>query len=159
MTKKKIQERVKGLTNRYCLLEMIQKRLSGVGLRKTDFLLALIEINGVRQHGDGFFRYHENHGLVSAIADALCGLVAEHVFVSHLGERQFGLLIPVDRSSGLPDIDELSEMLRKELLDSHKFAVKKIYVGMADYPGDAANMEELVRIASSNLYAARISSS
>ena len=150
---------VTGLPNRYFLLEMIQKRLSGVGLCKTDFLLALIEVNGVRQHGDGFFRYHENQGLVSAIANALRGLVAERVFVSHLGERQFGLLIPVDRSSDLPDIDQLSEMLRKELLDSHKLAVKKIHVGLADYPGDAANMEELVRIASSNLYAARISSS
>ncbi len=139
-----------GLLGHRAFQEALDERL-GVDGPDTTFTLATIDI-------DDFKRVNDAHGhpvgdeALCHVADALCRSVRDQDVVFRVGGEEFAVLLP-----GLVARDALpvAERLRSAVAGAPFSPELRVSVGLASWPQDAANRDELLASADAALYAAK----
>ncbi len=141
--------------NRRFILDMLPKLLSKIDRRKKESLTLLIvdvdrfkEINDTYGHNKGDF-------VLKSISDVLRACIREGDFVVRWGGDEFLIVAPnVDKKSTVTMINHIEVQL-KEASRNLQLTLS-LSIGVATYPEDSTNIDELIKIADNKMYVSKL---
>lgn len=145
-----------GLANRRMLTRELQKRLSGSATADAPFVLVLIDLDRFKEVNDTF-GHDAGDALLLAVAHRLRTCVADTDFLARMGGDEFAVLLADDRDR--TDAERISTLIIERFAEPVPFEGDTIMtspsIGMASYPRDGANQQQLLKAADVALYAAK----
>lgn len=160
--RKEIEERLKylahydqltGVANRYYGDELMRKMLNKAKLEKVRFVVVFIDLNDFKLLNDQY-GHHIGDLALQTVADKLKVCVGnDGVVVRNGGDEFFVLLEPSESFDLVEDVTESIQRVfsRPMVLEEHIVDLSLSY-GMATYPDDADNQEDLIRKADQQMY-------
>jgi diguanylate cyclase (GGDEF)-like protein len=144
-----------GVLNRRGFIESAERELDRAGRHKRPFVLAYIDVRGLKGVNDG-----DGHLvgdlLLKAATTILSESVRAHDVVGRLGGDEFGLLLTEQTAL---DADHVSERISEQVANRRTelgFAAHwDLTVGLASFPADGSTIEELLAVADRRLYEQR----
>jgi len=141
-----LHDSLTGLPNRDLLLDRLRQAVAQARRRRLSFAVAVLEI-------DRFAAYRDTLGaaaadeVVAAVAERAKGAVREEDTVARVGDHRFAMVIP--DAAGPADVaivlgNVLQSLTEPLTIDRHELYVAS-KVGVAVYPSDGADGEELLR--------------
>jgi|CXWL01.1.fsa_nt_gi diguanylate cyclase (GGDEF)-like protein len=147
-----------GLANRAVLDSRLADELSRAERHQRRFALALVDI-------DNFKRFNDEHGhqegdaALRGVAEVLKSSVRASDLVARYGGEEFAILLP---EVGIPEARAKAEVLRRVVEATHFGSHVQdpprrltLSAGVAEYPGDALSVEQLIAVADERLYEAK----
>ncbi|WP_237262193.1 diguanylate cyclase domain-containing protein [Thiomicrorhabdus immobilis] len=160
--RKEIEERLKylahydqltGVANRYYGDELMQKMLTKAKIEKSRFMIIFIDLNDFKLLNDQY-GHHIGDLALQTLADKLKVCVgSDGVVVRNGGDEFFVLLEPSESFDMLDEVIGTIQRVfsRPVVLEDHIVDLSLSY-GMATYPDDADNQEDLIRKADQQMY-------
>jgi diguanylate cyclase (GGDEF)-like protein len=144
-----------GVLNRRGFTEAAERELDRAGRHGRPFVLAYIDVRGLKGVNDG-----EGHlagdRLLKAATAVLTESVRAHDVVGRLGGDEFGLLLTEQTSQDAEQVAErIAEKVAASRIALNFGAHWDLTVGLASFPEDGATIEELLNVADRRLYEQR----
>jgi diguanylate cyclase (GGDEF)-like protein len=145
-------DQLTGLPNRRALMEELDRRVAA-GQR---FTLALADLNGFKRYNDTF-GHPAGDALLRRLGDQLAAAWAGRGFVARLGGDEFCVLADGVESAGCHGIDPgvLQHRLHQALREEGDGLSVTAVSGLATVPVEATDASAALRLADTNLYAAK----
>ena len=154
---------VTGLYNQRKLLKDLDMAISRYKELKEEFSILFIDIDHFKQVNDGHGHLVGTH-LLTAMGDLLKKTLRESDLIYRYGGDEFVMLIPdVGHEIGRVIGDRVLSSVKKEIFkiqsQKDKFKTDKfnlsVSIGVATYPKDASNKEDILSIADRMMYEAK----
>ena len=146
-----------GLFNRLYLEEMLRRELSRSARRQTSLCVALLDIDGFKNFND-----LNGHEAGDAVLKALGGFFQAKLRGSDIACRYGGdefllALLDTDVPHVLPRLEQIrGEIGRIEIaFEGSPLPTVSVSMGVAEWPGAAASLQQLIRAADRALYSAK----
>jgi len=140
-------DRLTGILNRQGFDLRIREEMAGTLRRKSSFLLLILDLDSFKHLNDT--QGHPTGDLaLKMIAQNLSASVREADIVARTGGDEFTVVL-ADVHSG-PDAQQVIERMRNSL-NLKKFGLD-VSIGVAEFPAEGRNYEELYRLADQRLY-------
>jgi diguanylate cyclase (GGDEF)-like protein len=151
-----IRDTLTGLyLNRY-FQERFHEEFTRVGLKSSKFSVILLDIDHFKNYNDEFGHSAGDHVLKN-IAKVILRLLSPADFGARYGGEEFALLLPnKDKKEAM----KMAEHIRGQVQET-KLVIRRmersvtVSLGVATYPEDGHNAEELIRSADKHLYKAK----
>ncbi|MDB2387156.1 GGDEF domain-containing protein [Shewanella sp.] len=147
-----------GLINRTHLFEQVEQQLD-LSKLNSDYVFTLIvmDLDNFKQINDNVGHKQGDEILVQ-VAQRMKSVMGEQDILGRLGGDEFALIIPGEARAEViaAHVKKLNELISREyLLDSHHRAFTHLSAGIARYPQDASNLEQLLNCADQALFHAK----
>ena len=144
-----------GVLNRRGFTESAERELDRAGRHRRPFVLAYIDVRGLKGVNDG-----EGHlagdKLLKSATTVLTDSVRAHDVVGRLGGDEFGLLLTEQTAL---DADQVTERIAEKVAASRDelgfTAHWDLTVGLASFPADGTTIDDLLAVADRRLYEQR----
>lgn len=144
--------------NRNAFQDYAPKILRSCGDRETSAIVILFDLNNFKEIND-YYSHHAGDQILRAFAKTLKSNIPENGHVARLGGDEFIIIIPdIDPTQKIEDILEIPEELATEIDNGRQIINATVSAGVAIYPRDGSNINELIRNADLALYAAKSNS-
>jgi diguanylate cyclase (GGDEF)-like protein len=147
-----------GIFNRRYFLQRLLEEVERVRRHNDCFAILIVDIDDFKAFNDKYGHLAGDEGLKGASSAIRDGVRAIDV-VARLGGEEFGVILPSTRKQ---DSHIIAERIRKAVermrIPQEKFPIKEgmtVSIGMAEFPYDAANIEELINNADKAMYRAK----
>jgi diguanylate cyclase (GGDEF)-like protein/PAS domain S-box-containing protein len=150
------RDRLTGLPNRASLLERLDLELAHARRSGSQLALLFLDLDGFQAVNDEL-GHHAGDELLRAVAQRLLGCLREADTVARLGGDEFTVLVPgLTEASGARAVaSKVLEALGKPLVLEGRVQPIRPSIGVALFPGDAQQGEELLRLADQAMYTAK----
>ncbi len=144
-----------GLPNRVEFREDAEAAISAARESQGEAAIAIIDLNGFKEINDTLGHHNGDHYL-RYVAGVLEGAAGDHAKVSRLGGDEFGVVLPDARGDQVRQLSErIQTALRIEIdLDSVPVSTEAS-IGIARWPHDGDDIDQLMRNADAAMYAAK----
>lgn len=147
---------VTGLPNRALLFDRLQRALIDATRRPRMVGVVVLDLDRFKNVNDSL-GHESGDMLLQAVAERLTGLVRQVDTVARLGGDEITIILPDIRTED--DIVAVAEKIRQSLLDPFAIGERQLIVtaslGVAVYPRDGKNVQELLRNADVAMYRAK----
>ena len=141
--------------NRNAFQEYAPKILRSCGDRETSAIVFLFDLNNFKEIND-YYSHHAGDEILCAFAQALRTNLPKDGYLARLGGDEFVIIIPdIDPSREIEDIMEIPDELATEIDNGRQIIHATVSAGVAIYPRDGSNINELIRNADLALYKAK----
>jgi diguanylate cyclase (GGDEF)-like protein len=141
--------------NRNAFQDYAPKILRSCGDRETSALILLFDLNNFKEIND-YYSHHAGDEILCAFAKALQANLPKDGYLARLGGDEFVIIIPdIDPSREIEDIMEIPDELATEIDNGRQIVHATVSAGVAIYPRDGSNINELIRNADLALYEAK----
>lgn len=143
------------LPNRQLLMERLNQALLTSERTEQPMALLFLDVNQLRHINDNF-GHNAGDGVLQEVGSRLKHSLREADTVARLGGDEFAVLLPGTSHEGAAQVaDKLLERLAAPcVFGAHEFSLT-FSIGIATFPGDAADAESLVRCADTAMYRAK----
>ena len=138
-----------GLANHRSFQERVQRELVGAEARNTPFTLCMIDIDDFKRVNDLF-----GHPVGDSVLAQVGGRLRQNGEAFRLGGDEFALLLPARNAEEALPIAE-TVLARIASLDLAEVGSVTASAGIASFPAQAFDRDELIRLADSALYWAK----
>lgn len=149
-------DRLSGLPNRVLIMDRLKQALSDAKRNRSKLALLSIDINDFKKVNEGF-DHKTGDQLIQALSQRLKDTLRDSDSIGHLGADHF--LVIQNQFSQAADAALLAEKLLSVFEESYVINGNDINVsagaGIAIYPDDSNNLEELLKHASAATYHAK----
>jgi diguanylate cyclase (GGDEF)-like protein len=152
-------DQLTGLSNRKYLFESLQAMIDSedsVNGCKQDFSLMLMDIDHFKQINDTLG--HDNGDLVlKFVAQRLLSAIPDNVLIARIAADEFALVLPgkMCTESLISLFDDLTDELKKLFIVGGQDVMLSMSTGLARYPHDADNVEQILNCATQAMYNAK----
>lgn len=144
-----------GIYNRNAFQEFAPKILRTSCDNRKSAVLFLFDLNKFKEVND-YYSHHAGDQLLAAFAKALEGALPKNGYVARLGGDEFVAIIPdVDDDQSIEDVMDVPQELTTVIDEGRQTIHVTVSAGVAVYPKDGSNINELMRNADLALYAAK----
>ncbi|MCJ8167884.1 sensor domain-containing diguanylate cyclase [Atopomonas sediminilitoris] len=146
-----------GLPNRLLFDDRLLQSLQLCERQGKKLALAFIDLNGFKAINDTL-GHHAGDRLLCEIGETLLTQVRQSDTVARWGGDEFAILMPAcgEPADVLERLDALAHSLRQTVHgDNDQQLPVSASIGVAFFPADAANMEQLLRVADQRMYIAK----
>lgn len=141
--------------NRNAFQDYAPKILRSCGDKETSALIVLFDLNNFKEIND-YYSHHAGDEILCAFAKALKANLPRDGYLARLGGDEFVIIIPdIDPSREIEDIMEIPDELATEIDNGRQIIHATVSAGVAIYPRDGSNINELIRNADLALYEAK----
>lgn len=141
--------------NRNAFQDYAPKILRSCGDRETSAIIFLFDLNNFKEIND-YYSHHAGDEILCAFAQALRTNLPKDGYLARLGGDEFVIIIPdIDPSREIEDIMEIPDELATEIDNGRQIIHATVSAGIAIYPRDGSNINELIRNADLALYKAK----
>lgn len=141
--------------NRNAFQDYAPRILRSCGDRETSAIVFLFDLNNFKEIND-YYSHHAGDQILRAFAQALKSSLPENGYLARLGGDEFVIIIPdIDPNLAVEDILEIPEELATEIDNGRQIINATVSAGVAIYPRDGSNINELIRNADLALYSAK----
>ncbi|MEP2946812.1 MAG: EAL domain-containing protein [Lentilitoribacter sp.] len=141
--------------NRNAFQDYAPRILRSCGDRETSAIVFLFDLNNFKEIND-YYSHHAGDQILRALAQALKSSLPEKGYLARLGGDEFVIIIPdIDPNQAIEDILEIPEELATEIDNGRQIINATVSAGVAIYPRDGSNINELMRNADLALYSAK----
>lgn len=151
-------DQLTGLSNRKYLFETLQamKCKNSIDAKRQEFSLMLMDIDHFKQINDTFG--HDNGDLVlKLVAQRLLNTIPENVLIARIAADEFALVIPgkMCTESLISMFNNITDELKKHFIIADQDMMLSMSTGLARYPYDADNVEQILNCATQAMYSAK----
>ncbi|AZG73549.1 GGDEF domain-containing protein [Shewanella livingstonensis] len=152
-------DQLTGLSNRKYLFESLQAMKSSndsVDGNKQEFSLMLMDIDHFKQINDTLG--HDNGDVVlKLVAQRLLNAIPENVLIARIAADEFALVLPgkMSTESLISMFNNLTDELKKHFIVGDQDMMLSMSTGLARYPYDADNVEQILNCATQAMYNAK----
>jgi diguanylate cyclase (GGDEF)-like protein len=147
-----------GLFNRRYFLQRLMEEIERVKRHDECFVIFIVAIDNFKAFNDKYGHLAGDEILKSTSRSIREAVRAVDV-VSRIGGEEFGVILPrTNKEDSFIIADRIRKSVERIRLPEEKFAIKEgltVSVGMAEYPYDAENAEELIHNADKAMYLAK----
>jgi diguanylate cyclase (GGDEF)-like protein len=147
-----------GLFNRRYFLQRLMEEIERVKRHDECFVIFIVDIDNFKAFNDKYGHLAGDEILKSTSRSIREAVRAVDV-VSRIGGEEFGVILPrTNKEDSFIIADRIRKSVERIRLPEEKFAIKEgltVSVGMAEYPYDAENAEELIHNADKAMYLAK----
>lgn len=154
-----MNDNLTGLANRTQFHERLDEAIAGAGRADNNVGLVLLDLDGFKAINDTG-GHAAGDRLLKRVAAALGEATRRHEVPCRLGGDEFAVVVP--RLDGRDELRKLADRLHEQLDLAVQFNDGRTLrvtasLGLALYPDDAANADDLVNVADKSMYAVKAS--
>jgi diguanylate cyclase (GGDEF)-like protein len=152
-------DQLTGLSNRKYLFNTLQTMIdsnNNVNGCKQEFNLMLMDIDHFKQINDTIG--HDNGDLVlKFVAQRLLSVIPENVLIARIAADEFALVLPgkMSTESLISLFNNLTDELKKHFIVGSQDMMLSMSTGLARFPYDADNVEQILNCATQAMYNAK----
>jgi diguanylate cyclase (GGDEF)-like protein/PAS domain S-box-containing protein len=152
-------DQLTGLSNRKYLFNTLQTMIdsnNNVNGCKQEFNLMLMDIDHFKQINDTIG--HDNGDLVlKFVAQRLLSVIPENVLIARIAADEFALVLPgkMSTESLISLLNNLTDELKKHFIVGSQDMMLSMSTGLARFPYDADNVEQILNCATQAMYNAK----
>ncbi len=148
-------DQLTGLPNRSLLRDRVNQLIASAQRDKQEFAVLFIDLDNFKNVNDSL-GHHAGDLLLQGVAERLSASVREMDTVSRLGGDEFVVILPGVGIEGAQQVARkiIGQVASNYAIESHNLTVTTS-LGISIYPGDATDMESLLKHADTALYRAK----
>lgn len=141
--------------NRNAFQDYAPKILRSCGDRETSAIIFLFDLDNFKEIND-YYSHHAGDQILCAFAQTLKSNLPKNGHLARLGGDEFVVIISdIDPTLAIDEILEVPEELATEIDNGRQIVHAAVSAGVAIYPRDGSNINELMRNADLALYSAK----
>ncbi|MEP3198327.1 MAG: EAL domain-containing protein [Lentilitoribacter sp.] len=141
--------------NRNAFQDYAPKILRSCGDRETSAIIFLFDLDNFKEIND-YYSHHAGDQILCAFAQTLKSILPPNGHLARLGGDEFVVIISdIDPTLAIDEILEIPEELATEIDNGRQIIHAAVSAGVAIYPRDGSNINELMRNADLALYSAK----
>lgn len=141
--------------NRNAFQDYAPKILRSCGDRETSAIIFLFDLDNFKEIND-YYSHHAGDQILRAFAQTLKSNLPKNGLLARLGGDEFVVIISdIDPTLAIDEILDVPEELATEIDDGRQIIHAAVSAGVAIYPRDGSNINELMRNADLALYSAK----
>jgi diguanylate cyclase (GGDEF)-like protein len=141
--------------NRNAFQDYAPKMLRSCGDRETSAIIFLFDLDNFKEIND-YYSHHAGDQILCAFAQTLKSNLPKNGHLARLGGDEFVVIISdIDPTLPIDEILEVPEELATEIDNGRQIIHAAVSAGVAIYPRDGSNINELMRNADLALYSAK----
>ena len=141
--------------NRNAFQDYAPKILKSCGDRETSAIIFLFDLDNFKEIND-YYSHHAGDQILCAFAQTLKSNLPKNGHLARLGGDEFVVIISdIDPTLAIDEILEVPEELATEIDNGRQIIHAAVSAGVAIYPRDGSNINELMRNADLALYSAK----
>lgn len=156
MRRRALHDQLTGLPNRALFMESLERAIAQARRRGSRFSVLFIDLDRFKEVNDSM-GHHAGDALLQAVAQRLGTAVRQSDLVARLGGDEFVILI--EEHGGPEDVMIVAQkaltLLERPVTIDWREASVSGSIGIASFPEDGADVEELVRNADTAMYQAK----
>ncbi len=145
-----------GLPNRLFLSEKLQEVITRCAQSQSAFAMLLLDLDGFKSINDSM-GHNVGDTLLQQVAQRLRAVTPEHAFCCRLGGDEFAILL--EPLASVQHAKEFATHVLQVLHQTYQIDQAEYYIsasiGIANYPLDTTQSDDLIRLADTALYAAK----
>ncbi|WP_378954642.1 EAL domain-containing protein [Pelosinus sp. sgz500959] len=145
-----------GLPNRESLQSYMTKELKMTHGSEIAGAILFVDIDDLKSVNDSF-GHSCGDGIINTVAKHIMTAVGRDVFVARSGGDEFSIVLSGEENR--ENIAKIADNILEVLCQEYEVAMEHLHmsvsIGVALYPGDSDNVEELIKKADSAMYAAK----
>lgn len=144
------------LPNRAEFQDFLARHTAGEKRHNGGFALLIMDLNGFKQVNDQF-GHQIGDALLQQVAARLASTKRRGDILARLGGDEFGMILPgvTERETASTVADKLARVLREPFQIGTRVCKVSVSIGIAFYPGAAADPDTLTRLADTAMYEAK----